>query len=110
MNIEAAYRVLFTSSMGMRALLMLLSLIRCLLGPRISDRVLAINMIGTIALVMIGVMTAFLKEGFLADIAMIYALLSFLAVVVLCKVFTGVYRERKQEEEKLRKEMEEGAQ
>ncbi len=110
MNIEAAYRVLFTSSMGMLALLMLLSLIRCLLGPRISDRVLAINMIGTIALVMIGVMTAFLKEGFLADIAMIYALLSFLAVVVLCKVFTGVYRERKQEEEKLRKEMEEGAQ
>ena len=110
MNIEAAYRVLFTSSMGMLALLMLLSLIRCLLGPRISDRVLAINMIGTIALVMIGVMTAFLKEGFLADIAMIYALLSFLAVVVLCKVFTGVYRERKQEEEKLRKEMEEGPQ
>ena len=110
MNIEAAYRVLFTSSMGMLALLMLLSLIRCLLGPRISDRVLAINMIGTIALFMIGVMTAFLNEGFLADIAMIYALLSFLAVVVLCKVFTGVYRERKQEEEKLRKEMEEGAQ
>ena len=30
-----------------------------------------------------------------------YAMLSFLAVVVLCKIYTGIYRERKQAMENL---------
>ena len=37
----------------------------------------------------------------LADIALIYAMISFLSVVVLCKVYTGIYRERKHEQELL---------
>jgi multicomponent Na+:H+ antiporter subunit F len=32
-----------------------------------------------------------LDEGYLVDIAIIYAMLSFLAVVVLVKVFIGIY-------------------
>ena len=33
-------------------------------------------------------------EGYLVDICLIYAMISFLAVVVLTKVYTGVYREK----------------
>ena len=40
-------------------------------------------------------------EAYLADIALIYAMISFLSVVVLCKVYTGIYRERQHEKELL---------
>ena len=39
-----------------------------------------------------------LGEGYLADIALVYAMLSFLAVILLSKVYTGIYQERKHEE------------
>ena len=42
-----------------------------------------------------------LGEAYLADIALIYAMISFLSVVVLCKVYTGIYRERQHEKELL---------
>ena len=41
-----------------------------------------------------------LEEGYLADICLIYAMISFLAVIVLTKVYMGVYRQRKEEEKK----------
>ena len=73
-------------------------------GPRVSDRVLAVNMVGTLTIIMVGVMVVMLGEGYLADVALVYAMISFLAVVVLCKVYTGIYRERRHEEERLRAE------
>ena len=38
------------------------------------------------------------------DICIIYAMISFLAVVLLTKVYMGIYRERKIREEKEREE------
>ena len=35
-----------------------------------------------------------MEEGYLADVALIYALLSFLAVMLLCRIFIGAYRQR----------------
>ena len=98
MNMENAYQVLCTVSLGILTALAVLCLIRCVIGPRISDRIMAVNMISTLTIIMVGVFTVLLGEGYLADVAIIYAVLSFLAVVVLCKVYTGVYRERKQAE------------
>ena len=50
---------------------------------------------------MVVVFVVHLGEAYLADIALIYAMISFLSVVVLCKVYTGIYRERKHEQELL---------
>ena len=50
--------------------------------------------------VMIAVLDLLLKEGFLVDICLIYAMISFLAVTLLAKVYMGVYAERKKNEEK----------
>jgi multicomponent Na+:H+ antiporter subunit F len=44
-----------------------------------------------------------MNEGYLADIALIYAMISFLAVVVLSKVYTGVYLEEKAKRNKKQK-------
>ena len=102
MSIDFGYEVLCIASMTVLVLLALVCLIRCIMGPRISDRVMAVNMIGTLTIIMVVVFTVYLQEAYLADIALIYAMISFLSVVVLCKVYTGIYRERKHEQEKLK--------
>ena len=76
------------------AVLVFLCFIRALLGPTVADRIVAVNMIGTLVIMIIAVLTIMLEEGWLADIAAIYAMLSFLAVVVLTKIYLGVYREK----------------
>ena len=98
MSIEAAYQVMLAIALGVLTLLALACLVRCIMGPRISDRVLAINQIGTITVIMVALTVLLLGEGYLADIAMIYAMLSFLAVILLSKVYQGIYYERKHEE------------
>ena len=99
MSIDLSYKMLLGFALGVLTLLALACLIRCILGPRISDRVLAINQIGTITVIMVALTVLLLGEGYLADIALVYAMLSFLAVILLSKVYTGIYQERKHEEE-----------
>ena len=99
MSIDMAYQVLLYGALGVLTLLALACLVRCIMGPRISDRVLAINQTGTITVIMVALTVLLLKEGYLADIALVYAMLSFLAVIVLSKVYQGIYYERKHEEE-----------
>ncbi|MBE5815863.1 MAG: sodium:proton antiporter [Clostridiales bacterium] len=100
MQVTQAYQWLWTGALVVLALLTLACLIRSIIGPRIADRIVSINMISTISLAMIAILTRVLGEGYLADVALIYALLGFLAVVVLCKVFMGIALEKKEREEK----------
>ena len=67
---------------------MILAFIRAVRGPRFTDRIVAINMIGTMTTVMIGILSAYLGETSLVDVSLVYSLLSFLAVVVMCHVVT----------------------
>lgn len=97
--LDTAYQVLLYGALGILTLLALACLVRCILGPRISDRVLAINQIGTLTVIMVALTVLLLGEGYLADIALVYAMLSFLAVILLSKVYQGIYYERKHEEE-----------
>ncbi len=80
------------------SILVFFCLIRALKGPEISDRVICVNMIGTLVIIIISVLTVLLDESWLADIAAVYAMISFLAVVVLTKIYIGVYREKHREE------------
>lgn len=100
MQVTQAYQLLWTGALVVLALLTLACLIRSIIGPRIADRIVSINMISTISLAMIAVLTRVLGESYLADVALIYALLGFLAVVALCKVFMGIALEKKEREEK----------
>ena len=94
-----AYNLLFTVVLAVLGVLLFLCLLRAILGPRIADRVVGINMIGTIVIMMIAILALMLGEGYLVDIAIIYAMLSFLAVVVLAKIYIGVYRAQRVKEE-----------
>lgn len=100
-NIEAAYRFLYIFFLIFMAILLILCLIRAIKGPRIADRVIAINMMGTMVMVIIATMALMLGEGYLVDICLIYAMISFLSVIVLTKVYMGVHAENlKKKEEK----------
>ncbi len=106
---ETAYSVLYIGTMIGFAICIFCCLIRAIKGPRTMDRILAINMIGTMTIIIIAVLSLYLEESFLLDIDLIYALLSFLAVVVLTKVYMGVHREEeirelKKEEQKKKEE------
>ena len=81
------------------ACLLVLCLLRAVKGPSIADRLMAVNMMGTMVMVIISILALYLQEGYLVDICLIYAMISFLAVVVLTKVYTGVYLERKEQEQ-----------
>ena len=78
------------------AILTILSLIRAILGPKVADRLVAVNMLSTMVMVMIAILSVRLNEGFLADVCLIYAMISFLAVIVITKVYKGVYLEARE--------------
>ena len=77
------------------ALLLFALLLRAVKGPSIADRIVAVNMMGSITIVMIAIMSFLLKEDYLMNICLIYAMVSFLAVVVISKVYIGIYEEKK---------------
>ena len=81
------------------AVLVVACLIRSVIGPRVTDRIVAVNSIGTMVIVIIAILAVLLDEAYLLDVCLIYAMLSFVAVIVLTKIYTGVYREEHSGEE-----------
>ena len=98
MELIEQYSAFFYGILSVLALLLLLCLIRAVIGPRIADRLIAVNMMGTMVMVMIALLAVVKDQGYLMDICLIYAMISFLAVVVLSRIYTGVYREAKEYE------------
>ena len=98
------YNWLFYGILSVLAVLQVFCLIRAVIGPRIADRLVAVNMITTMVTVMIAILAVLKGESYLVDICLVYAMISFLAVVVLSRIYTGVYRQakdcRKEKEEK----------
>ena len=96
---DKIYPGMFITVLIILAIMLFACLIRAVKGPRIADRIVAINMMGTMVMVMIAVLSLLLKEGYLIDICLIYAMVSFLAVIVISKVYLGVYKETRQKNE-----------
>lgn len=98
MELVQQFSGLFYGILSVLAVMLLLCLIRAVIGPRIADRLVAVNMMGTMVMVSIAILAVVKNQGYLVDICLIYALISFLAVVVLTRIYTGVYRETKTHE------------
>ena len=95
--LETAYRTVYVGVLIFLALMIFFCLIRAVKGPRVADRIVAVNMIGTMVMVIIAILALLLNEGYLVDICLIYAMISFLAVIVLTKVYMGVHSENQVE-------------
>jgi multicomponent Na+:H+ antiporter subunit F len=70
------------------ALLLFAALIRALIGPRFTDRIIAVNMINTMVVALLCILSVYFSEEYLVDVALVYALLSFLTVVILSRIVT----------------------
>ena len=99
-----AYAFLYNGTLIVIGVLLLFCLIRAI----IADRVISINMMGTLIVITICVLAFLMNEGYLVDIAMIYTMLSFLAVVLLTKIYMGVYREKRRRREATENQAKEG--
>ena len=98
MTIQSAYNMLYTFVLTVLSVLIFLCLVRAIRGPRVADRIVSINMISTLVIATICVLSIKQAQGYLADVAIIYALIGFLAVVVLCKVYMGIALEKREKE------------
>ncbi|MTI95595.1 MAG: cation:proton antiporter [Firmicutes bacterium] len=66
-------------------LLIFVALARAVVGPTAIDRILAINIIGTKTVAIIAVISYVFGEVFFLDVAIVYALISFLMTVSVAK-------------------------
>lgn len=87
MSVEAAYQILFSAALVWFSILILFMLIRSIIGPGITDRILCINMTGTMVICCITILSRIMKEGYLVDVALIYAMISFISVLILANVY-----------------------
>lgn len=100
MELVQQYKWIFNIILVILAIMLIACLIRAIIGPRIADRLVAVNMLTTMVISIVAILAIIMEEGYLVDICLIYAMISFLAVVVLTKVYTGVYLEAKDKQAK----------
>lgn len=95
--IANAYQILYTIALIILALGCLMAMIRAIKGPRIADRVVAVNMIGTMTMLAIAILSMALPhQSYLLDVCLIYVMISFLAVVVLSKIYITVHMDKQE--------------
>lgn len=85
--INKLYGGLFTFAMCFMAIIAFAYLFRSILGPKFSDRILAINSIQTIIILIICILSVVQHESYIVDVALIYAMLGFVTVVIVCKAY-----------------------
>lgn len=92
MTVQEAYDLLFSAGLVVIGVCLVFTVIRSIIGPRISDRLVTVNMVGTLVTSCIAILSVFLSgESYLIDVAIIYVLISFLSVVVFTSVYINEY-------------------
>ena len=92
---EQVKHVVLMAGAVVLVLLLFAALVRAVLGPRFTDRIIAINVVNTIVVAIITLLSVYLEEDFLVDVALVYGLLSFLMVAVLAQMVTLRSKRRK---------------
>ena len=95
MTVEQAYDILFTLALIWLAVLIGITLFRSVKGPLVTDRLIAVNMICTMTIASILIFTVLLAEDYLADVALIYAMISFVSVIIFASVYINRHQPKK---------------
>lgn len=99
--IDKLYEYLFVGLIICLSILIFLSIIKSIIGPKTADRVVAVNMISTMVIMILCTITVMYKDvGYLADVSILYVLISFVAIVVLANVFINVNMRNKFKKDK----------
>ena len=87
MTVETAYQYLYGGALIVFLILIGAMVIRSIIGPRSTDRIMSVNMLGTMTISSIAILSFILNEEYLADVALIYAMISFVAVLMMASMF-----------------------
>lgn len=71
------------------AALMLLALVRLFKGPTTADRVVALDAINTLVVASMILLSVVFRQVILVDVAIVYALLSFVGTLYIAKYLWG---------------------
>lgn len=66
---------------------MVLALVRALLGPTLYDRILSVNVFGTKTVLFIAILGFLMGRPEFLDIALVYALINFIAIIAVLRFF-----------------------
>jgi len=67
----------------------LFAVIRMIVGPKLSDRVVSLDTVNMIVIGVIAVLATVLKNAMYLDVALIYAVLAFLETIVFARYLEG---------------------
>lgn len=85
MNLGEIISFLYNLGAVLVMLMIFMSLFRAIAGPTAPDRVAAISIIGTKTLVIITLIARVYEQVYFLDIAMVYALMSFITTIGVAK-------------------------
>lgn len=97
--IQQCYHYLFWGALVLLGLGLLAVMVYIIRARLTVDRIIGINLIGTLVAIIIAILTYLLGEDYLADVAIVYVVLSFIAVMLLCRIYINLYRRRREEKE-----------
>ncbi|MBV34463.1 monovalent cation/H+ antiporter complex subunit F [Kangiella spongicola] len=66
---------------------MALALVRAFMGPTLYDRILSVNVFGTKTVLFIAVLGFLMGRPEFLDIALVYALINFIAIIAVLRFF-----------------------
>ena len=83
MTVESAYQILYISVLLALGVLIAIMLVRSVITKGVMERILCVNMLSTMVICSIAVLSRMLEEAYLVDVALIYAMISFVTVLML---------------------------
>lgn len=87
MNIDQIQELVLIIGMIFLGITIIFCLLRAILGPRFTDRLLGINVINVKVIILICVLAVFFEKSYIVDIALVYSAISFLSIIVLSRLF-----------------------
>ncbi len=86
----------FYGVLTLLALITFVYLFRSMIGPTFFDRILAVNNVSTLVTIMICILSVVQQEHYLVDVALIYSMLGFVTVIIVCKAYLRSHNKEQQ--------------
>ena len=96
--IQQCYHDLFWGALVLLGLGLLAVMVYIIRARLTVDRIIGINLIGTIVAIIKAIQAYLHRENYLVDVASVYVVLSFIAVMLLCRIYINLYQYKRQDE------------
>ncbi len=93
---DTLYEYLLIGLCIILGILIIFAIVKSIIGPKIADRIVSINMLSTLVVMILCTLTVYFKtEGYLADVSIVYVLISCVSIFVFANVFINVNMRKK---------------